>query len=120
MFKKIVIAMLSAGILGLAQTTNAQPMVRGSQLMSPQERAEHRARMQTMTPAERQEYVRQHHEEMRKLAEQRGLTIPEEPGPWPGMGPGYGQSYGPGYGRGWCGRGPGYGYGCGPRWRPDW
>lgn len=120
MFKKILYVASLAGILGTAQIATSQPMVRGSQLMTPQERAEHRAKMQSMTPAERQEYIKQHHEEMRKLAEQRGLTIPDEPGRGSGMGPGYG--YGPGNGYGCCGRGPGYGYGYGwgPRWRPYW
>lgn len=104
--------------LGYGASSNRITYDSGSQLMTPQECAEHRAKMQSMTPAERQNYIKRHHEGMRKLAAQRGLTIPDQPWRGPGMEPGYG--YDPGNGRGRCGRGPGYGCGWQPRWRPYW
>ena len=79
----------------------------GSQLMSPAERAEHRATMMNLPPSERQAYRAEHHEEMRKQAEAIGITLPDQP---PAYGRGMGRG-GPGYGYGF-GPGPGYGYRC--------
>jgi len=70
----------------------------GSQLMAPQERAEHRAMMRSLPPSEREAYRAQHHEAMKKHAESMGLSLPDQP---------------PTYGRGFGRRGPGYGYGRG-------
>lgn len=70
----------------------------GSQLMDPQERAEHRAIMRSLSPEEREEYRAQHHEDMKRRAESMGLSFPDQP---------------PTYGRGFNRRGPGYGYGRG-------
>jgi hypothetical protein len=83
----------------------------GSQLMTPQERAEHRAKMRSLPPSERETYRAEHHEEMKKRAESMGLSLPDEP---PAYGRGYGRR-GPGYGYGYGRRGPGYGYGYGRR-----
>ena len=88
----------------------------GSQLMTPQERAEHWTTMRSLPPGEREAYRAQHHEEMKKQAESMGLSLPDQP---------------PAYGRGFTRRGPGYGYGrwgrgywgrgAGPRyWGPDY
>ena len=79
----------------------------GSQLMPPQERAEHRAIMRRLPPSERDDYRARHHEEMKQRAESMGLSIPDQP---------------PTYGRGFYRRGPGYGYGRGgPRyWGPGY
>ena len=88
----------------------------GSQLMAPQERAEHRATMRSLPPSEREAYRTQHHEAMKKRAESMGLSLPDQP-PAYGRnigrgGPGYGYGRGgPGYGYGRGG--PGYGYGRG-------
>lgn len=82
----------------------------GSQLMTPQERAEHRTVMRGLSPNEREAYRAQHHEDMKKRAESMGLALPDQP-------PAYGRNLGrggPGYGRG--GRGYGYGRG-GPGYR---
>jgi hypothetical protein len=77
----------------------------GSQLMTPEERAEHRARMQSLSPDEREAYRAQHHEAMKKRAEEMGVSIPDQP-PYYGRGRGPGgRGYGYGYGR----RGPWYG-----------
>ena len=70
----------------------------GSQLMTPQERAEHRAMMRSLSPNEREAYRAQQHEAMKKRAESMGLSLPDQP---------------PTYGRQSSHRGPGYGYGRG-------
>ena len=70
----------------------------GSQLMAPQERAEHRATMRSLPPSEREAYRTQHHEAMKKRAESMGLSLPDQA---------------PTYGRQSSRRGPGYGYGRG-------
>jgi Ni/Co efflux regulator RcnB len=135
----------SALSLGLVLSASAQT-THGSQLMTPQERAEHRSKMRSLPPAEREAYRAEHHERMRQRAEAKDLTMPETVPPrgqaqqrrgrgwdYPGMGrwePGsdfpYHRGSGYGYpgGRGFYGhpgfRGPGY-----PgRWRgygcPGW
>lgn len=59
-----------------------QEQVYGSQLMTRQERAEHRARMRAAKTAEEREQIRkEHHERMKKRAMERGVTIPDEPPP---------------------------------------
>ncbi len=77
----------------------------GSQLMTPQERNEFRERMRAAKSAEERERIRQeHHEQMKARAQERGLTLPDEPPARPGgMGPG---GMGPGGGGG-GGMGPG-------------
>lgn len=118
--------------LGLAFSASAQTTY-GSQLMTPQERAEHRATMRSLPPAERDAYRAEHHEKMRQRAEAKGLSLPENAPPrgqrsdrgwgYPGVG-GWGPGYGYPGGRGFYGypgfRGPTYpggwrGYGC-PSW----
>jgi hypothetical protein len=90
---------LGAAVLALASIGAAFGQTYyGSQLMSPQERAEHRAKMRSLPPSEREAYRAEHHEEMKKRAESMGLSLPDEP---------------PVYGRGYGRRGPGYGYGRG-------
>jgi hypothetical protein len=69
----------------------------GSQVMSPGERAEHRAMMRSLPPSEREAYRAKHHEEMKERAESMGLPWPEQPPADRGYGrrgPVYG---GPGY-----------------------
>lgn len=75
----------------------AQQQIYGSQLMTPQERAEFRAKMRSLkTPKERDEFRREHHKMMVERAKQRGVTLPDEPPTGPGhMGPG-GGGMGPG------------------------
>jgi hypothetical protein len=104
--------------------TGQQPQtVTGRQLMTPEERAEHRAKMQSMTPERRQAYREEMHKKMQERAKQMGMSLPENPpqamgrpwgGPGRGWGPGgpYGYGY-PGYGYG----GP-YGYGYGGSYGP--
>lgn len=81
----------------------------GSQMMTPQERIEHRERMRAAKTLEERERIRaEHHEQMLKRAKERGVTLPEEPpmrggammGPGGGMGPGPGGGMGGGMGGG--------------------
>lgn len=76
-----------------AQQEQQQPIY-GSQLMTEQERAEYRARMRAATSAEEREQIRlEHHQMMQERAEQRGVTLPDEP-PAAGMGSGMKQGQG--------------------------
>lgn len=86
----------------------------GHQLMTQEELQEHHRMMQSLdTPEARQEYREQHHERMLERARERGVTLPEEPGPHgKGMGMGKGMGKGNGQGMG-SGMGPGMGQGKG-------
>jgi hypothetical protein len=54
--------------------------VYGSQLMTPQERMDHRAKMRVAkTSAEREKIRKEHHDKMKARAKERGVTIPDEP-----------------------------------------
>lgn len=79
----------------------AEEQVYGSQIMTPQERAEHRAKMRAAKTAEEREQIRkEHHDRMKIRAKERGVTLPDEPPQGgAGMGPG-GGGMGPGGGRG--------------------
>ena len=76
----------------------------GSELMTPQERAEYHNRMRAMkTEQEREAFRQEHHKQMQERARAQGKTLPDtppagrEPGMGPGMGPGGGMM-GPGGG----------------------
>lgn len=57
-----------------------QKRVYGSQLMTAQERAEHRAKLRSLkTPEEREAYRLEHHRQMQERAREKGLTLPDEP-----------------------------------------
>ena len=114
------VAAIGGSLVLLAAPADAQqPYYYGSQLMTPEEWARHRATLESLPPAEREAYRAQHHEQMRQRAEAMGLTLPSQPPPvGRGMGPGMGRGMGPGYG--WSSPGPwgpGYGLGAG---RPGW
>ena len=95
----------------------------GSQIMTPQERAEHRDRMRAARTAEEREQVRaEHHERMVERAKERGVTLPDEPpmrggrgmmGPGNHMDPGERQRLGPADRMGPRGASPGGGMGSG-------
>lgn len=107
---------LSLGMAGAAEQertqqqiqTQTQEQIYGSQMMTPQEREEYRLRMRTAKTVEEREQIRkEHHERMKALAKERGITLPDEPpargggmGFGSGMGPGGGGGMGPGGGRG--------------------
>ncbi len=63
----------------------------GRQLMTEEEWQEHWQKMQSMSPEARQQYREEWHKKMVERARERGITMPETPGPHgpgKGMGPG--------------------------------
>jgi len=105
------IVALSVGVmtgtaLSLYPGLVAAQQIYGSQLMTEQERIEFRARMQNAKTAEERERIRlEHHNEMQERANQKGMTLPDQP-PAQGMGQGMGQGKG-------AGQSPGAGQGKG-------
>lgn len=77
----------------------AQEQIYGSQLMTRQERLEHRAKLRAAKTAEEREQIRkEHHERMQQRAKERGVSLPEMPPKVPGgggMGPAGGMRPGP-------------------------
>lgn len=111
--RQLTVAALAAGLASWAgfapaadqvraQSTGSQEQVYGSQLMTPQERSEHRGKMRAAKTAEERERVRkEHHERMKARARERGVTLPDEPpANGGGMGPGTGMQPGGGTGMG--------------------
>lgn len=96
--------------------TRGQDQIYGSQLMTQQERNEYRARMRNAKTMEEREQIRtEHHEQMKVRAQEKGVTLPDEP-PMHGRGMGPGKDMGPGMGRpGGDAGGMGPGMGNGPR-----
>lgn len=86
--------------LGMAVPVQAEnDYVYGRQLMTEQELAQHRAQMRSLqTEQAREAYRLEHHKRMQLRAQEHGLTLPEEPGP-------YGRGAGPRDGTG-MGAGP--------------
>lgn len=77
-----------------APVRSADRQIYGWQLMTPEERDAYRAQMRgTHTQQERDALRMQHHEEMRKRAAERGVTLPDMPRA--GAGP-HGRGMGPG------------------------
>lgn len=94
----LLISVLALGVPGTS--IFAEQQVYGSQLMTQQERIEHRAKMQSMkTMEERERYRMEHHKKMQERAKQQGVTLPDKP-PSSGMGGGRGMGGGPGGGMG--------------------
>ena len=86
------LALLISGAVQ-AQTAAApdDTPVFGAQIMTEQERVEHRERMRAAgTPEEREQVRLEHHKQMVERARERGVTLPEEPPMRGGMGPGGG------------------------------
>ncbi|HMY78686.1 MAG TPA: hypothetical protein PLT98_08060 [Thauera aminoaromatica] len=109
------------GVLCAGLTFAQQPVaapgeeapVFGAQIMTEQERVEHRERMRAAgTPEEREQLRLEHHKQMVERARERGVTLPDEPPMRGGMGAGAGMGAGGGMGPG-GGRGPGAGMGLG-------
>lgn len=119
MFKQAMIVIAVSGAMSLASgTLNAAEPVRtqaqarqqvqeeiyGSQLMTEQERIEHRTMMRSLkTQQERDAYRLEHHKLMQERAAGRGVTLPDMPpqtgvGAGPGGGAGMGQGGGMGAG----------------------
>lgn len=105
-----VAAALAVASLG-GVSVQAAETIYGSQLMTRQERIEHRNRMREMkTEEERNAYRLEHHKRMQERAREKGVTLPDSPPP---RGGGKGRGMGPGMG-GMGGMGPGMGGGMGP------
>ena len=92
-----------AGVLSLlvpGYVAVADEQVYGWQLMSEQERVEHRNKMQSMkTEQEREQYRLEHHKKMQDRARAQGKTLPDMPQPQ-GHGTGSGTGMGQGGGKG--------------------
>ena len=59
-----------------------QDPVYGHELMTEQERAEHRTKMRALkTEKEREQFRLEHHKKMQERAKERGVTLPDEPMP---------------------------------------
>ncbi|MPV65180.1 MULTISPECIES: hypothetical protein [Burkholderia] len=117
-----VACLLGVAIAMTVSLANAQPrqparsmaseaggMIYGSQLMTPAERNEYRARMlAAASDAEREKIRDEHHAEMQKRAKARGIKLPDVPPHMKGMHRGQGMGMGMGYMHGQPG-GPGNG-----------
>ena len=94
-------ALLAVGIAGAAMSVAAEDDITyGRELMTEQERAEHRERLRSMeTEAEREAYRKEQHERMQERAREQGEVLPDEP-QQRGTGMGYGSRDGSGGGMG--------------------
>ena len=70
----------------------------GKQLMTQEEWQQHRQKMQTMSPEERDRYRQESHKKMVERAHKRGITMPQTPCPRGGQGKGMGPHGGQGQG----------------------
>lgn len=103
---KAVLVALALGLFAGNAIAADQPIY-GSQLMTNQERIEHRNKLRAAKTVQEREQVRlEHHEQMKLRAQERGVKLPDEP---PVPGGGMGRRMGPGGGMG--GMGPGGGMG---------
>lgn len=117
--KYLLVTTLSGALLlssGMAMAADEQ--IYGSQLMTTQERVEHRERLQSATSEEERNRIRlEHHERMKIRAKEKGVSLPDEMpgrGMGQGMGNGQGRGMGPGDGSGMGnGMSPGMGSGSG-------
>jgi hypothetical protein len=105
---KVVLSALAFGLISSGALAADAPIY-GSQLMTNQERIEHRTKLRAAATAQEREQVRlEHHEQMKLRAKERGVALPDDP---PTQGGGMGRGMGPGGGMG--GMGPGGGMGGG-------
>ena len=99
----IIIALLNAGLLFVSPIAYSQDQIYGSQLMTQQERIEHRNKMRNLkTEQERERYRIEHHKKMQERAKAKGLSLPDKP---PSSGKGMMNNDGRGFGSGSGGRG---------------
>ena len=76
------ILIISLFVLLPLQVSNSGDTVYGWQLMTEQERIEHRNKMRGMkTKEERETYRSEHHMRMQERAKERGVTLPGQPQP---------------------------------------
>lgn len=106
---KITLSAIALGLMASAASFATDTPIYGSQLMTNQERIEHRTKLRAAKTAEEREQFRlQHHEQMQLRAKEQGVTLPDT---LPAQGGGQGRGMGPGGGMG--GMGPGGGKGLG-------
>jgi hypothetical protein len=105
MFKKLtilfVILFFFGGLAGssLAQIQD-QDRAYGWNLMTPEERAEHQAKMRSLnTEKEREQFRIEHHKKMQERAKGQGITLPDQPQTRKKDGMGFGKKRGGGGGR---------------------
>ncbi|MBS1139008.1 MAG: hypothetical protein H6R13_461 [Proteobacteria bacterium] len=102
---KVLLTAIALGLMTSGAIAADQPIY-GSQLMTNQERMEHRTKLNAAKTAQEREQVRlEHHEQMQLRAKERGLTLPDTPpaqggGMRQGMGAGGGMGSGGGMGGG--------------------
>ena len=74
-----------------SQIQTQDKMIYGWQLMTVEERAKHRTKMQSLkTKEEREAYRLEHHKLMQARAKEKGVTLPDQPMQRGGRGPGGG------------------------------
>ncbi len=107
---KMVLTAIALGLMASSVSVAAEAPIYGSQLMTRQERIEHRNKLRAAKSVEEREQVRlQHHEQMQLRAKEKGVTLPDAP---PAIGGGQGRRLGPADGMGGMGgMGPGMGLG---------
>lgn len=95
---KLVLTAMALGLMASSFTVAADAPIYGSQLMTQQERIEHRNKLRAAKTAEARDEVRlQHHEQMQLRAKEKGVTLPDAP---PMAGGGQGHRLGPAGGMG--------------------
>lgn len=68
--------------LGLSAIPALAQQVYGWELMTEQERTQHREKMRSFkTEKEREQYRMEHHKKMQERAKERGVTLPDSPQP---------------------------------------
>lgn len=108
---KVALSAIALALMASSASFAADAPIYGSQLMTNQERIEHRNKLRAAKTAEEREQVRlQHHEQMQLRAQEKGVTLPDTP---PVQGGRQGRGMGPGGGMGGMGPGGGMG-GMGP------
>ena len=106
--KSLLIAATATLVLGTAPAQADDDATYGRELMTEQERNEHRQKMRTLQGEDREAYRKEQHERMEKRAEEKGAKIPDEPGErGKGMRQGAGSKKGDKKGKG-SGSGKGY------------
>lgn len=99
---KAVLSALALSLMAGGAIAAEEPIF-GSQMMTNQERIEHRNKLRAAQTLEEREKVRlEHHEQMKLRSKERGVTLPDQP---PAQGGGMGRRAGPGGGMG-AGRNP--------------
>jgi len=104
MRQKLLIAtsILAGALLGSAAAVFAagpQGQTHGSQMMTEQERMEHREQMRSANTVQEREQIRaEHHDQMQERAKAQGKTLPDTP-PVNGAGVGGGMGHGGGHGK---------------------